>query len=74
MVGEFYDDPLNFAISCFPWGEPGPLENFHGPEEQQRQQLREIGQQVRERAFDGVTPVAPIRPRLPAGTGLAKAL
>ena len=53
LVGEFYDDPLNFAISCFPWGEPGPLEKFQGPDEWQRQELREIGRQVRERASTG---------------------
>jgi hypothetical protein len=23
LVSEFYDDPLHFVISCFPWGQPG---------------------------------------------------
>jgi hypothetical protein len=31
LVGESYDDPLSFVISCFPWGEPGPLRSFRYP-------------------------------------------
>jgi hypothetical protein len=72
LAAEYYDNPLDFVLACFPWGEPGPLEKFRGPDEWQRQGLREIGQQVRERAFDGFTPVAPIRRAISSGHGIGK--
>ena len=73
LVGGFYADPLHFVTSCFPWGVPGsPLEKFSGPDEWQRQELREIGRQVRERAFDGFTPVSPIRRAVASGHGIGK--
>jgi hypothetical protein len=73
LVAEFYDDPLHFVTSCFPCGQAGtPLEKFQGPDEWQCQELREIGRQVRERAFDGVTPVAPIRRAIASGHGIGK--
>jgi hypothetical protein len=54
MVAECYYDPLAFVVAFFPWGVPGtPLEHFAGPDEWQRQELREIGRQVRLRAFNG---------------------
>ena len=43
-VGRFFDDPLGFVLTCFPWGEQStPLENFTGPDEWQRQELEEMG-------------------------------
>src|SRR6266481_8252823 len=72
-VGRFFDDPLGFVLTCFPWGEQStPLENFTGPDEWQRQELEEIGQQVRDRAFDGIHPVAPIRRAIASGHGIGK--
>lgn len=35
-------DPLAFVMGAFPWGEPGSLEKFHGPEDWQRQVLIDI--------------------------------
>ena len=73
LVGEFYADPLGFVLACFPWGEPGTaLEHFPGPDQWQRQELWEIGQQVRERMFDGFTPVSPIRRAVASGHGIGK--
>jgi hypothetical protein len=72
-VSEFYADPLGFVETCFPWGKPGTeLEHFSGPDEWQRQELREIGRQVRERTFDGCTPVSPIRRAVASGHGIGK--
>jgi hypothetical protein len=72
-VSEFYADPLGFVLMCFPWGEPGTaLEHFSGPDEWQRQELREIGMQVRARTFDGCTPVSPIRRAVASGHGIGK--
>src|SRR6266851_4487124 len=73
LVDQFYSDPLGFVRTCFPWGEPGTaLEHFPGPDEWQCQELREIGLQVRERAFDGHTPVSPIRRAVASGHGIGK--
>ena len=72
MVGEFYDDPLAFVVAFFPWGMPGPLEHFAGPDEWQRQELKEIGRQVRLRAFNGRDPAAPIRRAISSGHGIGK--
>ena len=73
LVDQFYADPLGFVRTCFKWGEPGtPLEHFLGPDEWQCQELREIGLQVQERAFDGHTPVSPIRRAVASGHGIGK--
>jgi len=73
LVDQFYSDPLGFVRTCFPWGETGAaLEHFHGPDEWQCQELRQIGLQVQERAFDGHTPVSPIRRAVASGHGIGK--
>src|ERR1017187_3204700 len=73
QVSKFYADPLGFVLTCFQWGEPGTaLEHFPGPDEWQRQELRESGAQVRERPFDGCTPVSPIRRAVASGHGIGK--
>jgi hypothetical protein len=60
FVATFYADPLGFVTACFPWGEPGPLEHEAGPDDNQREFLTSLGQEVQQRAFDGSTPVLPI--------------
>jgi hypothetical protein len=73
MVGGCYYDPLAFVVACFPWGMPGtPLEHFAGPDQWQRQELKEIGRQVRLRAFNGRDPVSPIRRAISSGHGIGK--
>jgi hypothetical protein len=41
-IGGFTHDPLGFVLYAFPWGEPGPLEEFQGPLEWQADLLRAI--------------------------------
>jgi hypothetical protein len=73
LVDQFYSDPLGFVRTCFPRGEPGTaLEHFPGPDEWRCQEPREIGLQVQERAFDGHTPVSPIRRAVASGHGIGK--
>ena len=56
-----------------PLGDAGtPLEHFAGPDEWQRQELKEIGRQVRLRAFNGRDPVSPIRRAISSGHGIGK--
>lgn len=68
FVGQFYDDPLGFVQCCYPW----PINGEAGPDVWQAQILTEIGEAVRARAFDGLTPVLPIRTAISSGHGIGK--
>jgi hypothetical protein len=72
FAGEYYDDPLGFVQDCFPWGEPGPLEDQTGPDAWQIEALEDIGRQVKARCFDGKSPVDPIRIAVSSGHGIGK--
>lgn len=41
-LGDYTHDPLKFVYFAFPWGEPGPLEKMNGPEEWQKDILKDI--------------------------------
>jgi hypothetical protein len=72
-VSQFYDDPLGFVLFAYPWGEAGTrLEDATGPFEWQADFLRELGELVRARAFDGKTPVKAIRMAVGSGHGIGK--
>ena len=69
QLAEFMFDPLGFVMWAFPWGEPGTsLEDQHGPEEWQREQLARIGQRLREGGAAG----AVIEEDTVAGRGVGK--
>lgn len=72
FVGQFYGDPLGFVLACYPWHEPGPLEDFDGPDTWQREALARIGQEVHARRFDGVRAVRPVRVPVSSGHGIGK--
>jgi hypothetical protein len=73
IVGEYYADPLGFVKFAYPWGEEGtPLRDAEGPDEWQATYLEQVGAAVRERAFDGRTPVKPIRFARASGHGIGK--
>ncbi len=67
----FYDDPLGWVMWAFPWGE-GELEGQTGPDAWQEDVLREWGEQIRLRGFDGVNPVDPIQFGVASGHGIGK--
>lgn len=71
-IAKFYADPLGFVLFAYPWGEPGPLDRAEGPDSWQREFLIHVGEEVRKRAFDGQTPVAPIREAISSGHGIGK--
>lgn len=71
MAG-YYDDPLGFVMAAFPWGEPGPLLNHSGPDDWQREFLTDWGNEIKERKFDGVHAVLPIRMARASGHGIGK--
>lgn len=68
------DDPLRFVLEAYPWGEPGPLKDHAGPDVWQHKFLTKLGEEVRARRFDGVTPVQPIRFATSSGHGIGKSV
>ena len=81
-----YDDPLRFVLWAFRWGETPEMslvklpakwrERYpdceYGPDTWACEFLDDIGQQVRERAFDGRHAVDPIRMAVASGHGIGK--
>ena len=45
-AAQCYDDPLRFVQVMYPWGEPGPLAQYRGPDRWQEAFLRRLGAQV----------------------------
>lgn len=73
FCADYYADPLGFVIGAWPWGEAGtPLEREEGPDDNQREFLEALGEEIRERGFDGVDPVMPIRMTETSGHGTGK--
>ncbi len=73
LAGEYYDDPLGFVEVMFPWGETGTsLEHHPGPDVWQRDFLTRLGGHVKARAFNGQTPVLPVRMAVSSGHGIGK--
>lgn len=68
------NDPLRFVLEAYPWGEHGALVNYTGPDTWQRQFLMDLGAEVQRNAFDGYTPVAPIRRAVSSGHGIGKSV
>lgn len=71
-VASCYFDPLRFVRGAYPWGEPGPLEDEAGPDENQVEFLTALGQEVTARAFDGEHPVMPVLMAETSGHGTGK--
>lgn len=71
-VRDCWDDPERFVRTMYPWGEPGPLQHYDGPDVWQREVLQEIGREVKEHNFDGLRPVQPVRIAIPSGHGTGK--
>jgi hypothetical protein len=73
-IAECYADPLKFVLLAYPWGVKGTsLEKFPtGPDKWQRQFLKDIGEQVKQRRFDGRNAVDPIRMGTSSGHGIGK--
>jgi hypothetical protein len=74
FVGQFYADPLGFVEACYPWGQPGPLEDHSGPDKWQAELLKRIGDQVKAHKFNGKQPVPPIRAAVSSGHGIGKSV
>jgi hypothetical protein len=70
-VAYCYARPDWFVAEFFPWGE-GELSSYAGPDTWQEGFLREWGEEIRLRGFDGVTPVTPLRFATSSGHGIGK--
>ena len=73
-ISSFYADPFAFVRYAYPWGKPGFLQNHEGPDKWQKEFLIELGEQVKQRAFDGFQPVAPVRMCVVSGHGVGKSV
>lgn len=72
-LSKYYDDPLGFVMFAYPWGEVGgPLEHELGPDDNQREFLTSLGNEIRERGFNGTDPVMPIQMAETSGHGTGK--
>ena len=72
-VAEYYADPLGYVRFAFPWGEAdGPLATYREPRTWQCEVLEWLGGEITDRAFDGITPVLPIRGAVSSGHGAGK--
>ena len=71
FVSQFYSDPLAFVQACFPWGE-GAIANSKGPDKWQTQYLKDLGEEVKKRRFNGKDAVPAVRMAMSSGHGLGK--
>jgi hypothetical protein len=72
-VREYYDDFLGAVMFLWPWGKPGTfLAGIHEPDYWQCEFFEWLSDEVRTRAFDGLTPVLPIRGAVSSGHGIGK--
>jgi len=84
-VSKFYADPLGFVMFAYPWDtdpsiqlcklpEPWSLvyDSEYGPDAWACKFLDNLGQQIRDRGFDGVHAVEPIRECGVSGHGVGK--
>lgn len=70
-MGRFFDDPLGFVRFSYDWNY-GDLKGFTGPDTWQEEYLDKLGFYIKQRAFDGVTPVDPIQISTSSGHGIGK--
>jgi len=68
----FYAHPLGFVKWAWRWGLPGPLEKFTGPDKWQEDFLIDLGEQVKQRNFNGRDAVSPIKMTASSGHGVGK--
>ena len=73
-ASSFRTDPLGFVLWAYPWGKPGPLEKYSGPDVWQADFLKQLGEEVARRNFDGSTPVLPARFTTSSGHGIGKSV
>ncbi len=84
-IASFYDDPLGYVMYNFPWDSDPVLKMVtlkspwkekynckHGPDAWACQLLDDWGDEIKDRAFDGVHAVDPIQFSVASGHGIGK--
>lgn len=80
-MSDYYADPLGFIMCAYPWGVPGgPLEQEKGPDDNQREFLLALAEEVKGKraggqkqpVFNGADPVLPILMNESSGHGTGK--
>jgi hypothetical protein len=70
-MGRLFSDPLGFVNFAYDW-DHGDLKGFKGPDDWQAEYLDRLGFEIKQRNFDGVTPVNPIQMATSSGHGIGK--
>lgn len=70
-ISRFYADPLGYVMYAFDWGNDD-LKEFDGPDEWQQDFLKDLGDEIVKRGFNGKDPVEPIRFATASGHGIGK--
>src|ERR1035438_1999471 len=74
-MARYYADPYGFVMAAYPWGEESTeLEDQTGPDENQTRFLLDLGEQVKERGFNGKDAVLPILMTATSGHGTGKSV
>jgi hypothetical protein len=68
---QFYNNPLGWVLWAFDW-DHGDLSGFDGPDIWQREFLSRWGDEIKDRGFNGILPVLPIRFTTASGHGIGK--
>lgn len=84
-MARFIDDPLGFVMYSYDWDNDTSIQivklvepwasrynSVYGPDAWACQYLDDLGEMVRERGFDGITAVDPIRMGVSSGHGVGK--
>lgn len=84
-MGQFYADPLGFVMYAFPWDSDASLQvcklqgkwkkkykSIYGPDIWACEFLEDLGHAIRDRGFNGVDAVDPIRMAVASGHGVGK--
>ena len=87
-LSSFYDDPLGYVMYIFPWNTDIGIQNVRlhenykerfpncefGPDKWACEFLDELGEEIKQRKFDGTKSVTPIRFSTVSGHGIGKSV
>lgn len=72
-IGAYWQSPLKYVMYNYPWGVEGtPLSNHKGPRAWQKRFLIRLGELIKDRNYQGVGSVLPIRMTRVTGHGTGK--
>jgi hypothetical protein len=85
LIDQFYDDPLGYVMFIFPWASDPSIQNVplvepyrsrynceYGPDKWACEFLEQLGNEIKERKFNGRDAVSPVRFSTASGHGIGK--